>query len=76
MKLDKDSLYALYGIERAGVLGQPRLLGGQPWYVPGAKRLIDEQGRDGFWRGQYHEAVDSAFAILFLKKATAPLATR
>jgi hypothetical protein len=76
MKLDKDSLYALYGIERAGVLGSRSLMGGNPWYVPGAKRLVEEQGRDGFWRGQYHEAVDSAFAILFLKKATAPLSTR
>ncbi len=76
MKLDKDSLYALYGIERAGVLGGRASMGGNPWYVPGARRLIEEQGRDGFWHGQYHEAVDTAFAILFLKKATAPIYSR
>jgi len=76
MKLDKDSLYALYGMERAGVLGSKALFGGKPWYVPGAKRLLDEQGRDGLWRGQYKEAVDTSFAILFLKKATAPISSR
>ena len=76
MKIDKDSLYALYGIERAGVLGSRALMGDQPWYVPGAKRLIEEQGRDGHWRPGYHEAVDTSFAILFLKKATAPISSR
>jgi len=76
MKLDKDTLYALYGIERAGVLGRRAAFGGKPWYVPGAKRLIEEQGRDGFWRRSYNEAVQTSFAILFLKKFTAPIETR
>jgi hypothetical protein len=74
MQLDKDSLYALYAIERAGVLGRRKSMGGKPWYAPGARRLVDEQGRDGLWRGSYNEAVETAFAILFLKRATAPLA--
>jgi hypothetical protein len=74
MKLDKDSLYALYGIERAGVLGGRATMAGKPWYAPGAKRLVDEQGRDGTWVGTYGSAVDTAFAILFLKRATVPLA--
>lgn len=73
-KLDKDGLYALYGIERAGVLGRRTLFGGVPWYVPGATRIVEEQGRNGLWTGSYDPAVDSAFAILFLKRATAPLA--
>jgi hypothetical protein len=73
-KLDKDSLYALYGIERAGMLGGRARLGTVPWYAPGARRLLDEQTRDGFWVGSYDRAVDSAFAILFLKKATPPVA--
>jgi hypothetical protein len=73
-KLDKEALYALYGIERAGMLGGRALLGTVPWYAPGAKRLLEEQGRDGFWVGSYDRAVDSAFALLFLKKATPPVA--
>ncbi len=74
MKLDKDSLYTLYGIERAGVLGGRSSMGGKAWYAPGAKRLVEEQRRDGQWAGTYHPAVDTAFAILFLKRATVPVA--
>jgi hypothetical protein len=73
MKLDTDALYALYGIERSGILGRRAVMADKPWYAPGAKRLLDEQGRDGFWRAGYNEAVQTAFAILFLKKATAPI---
>ena len=73
MKLDKDSLYALYGIERAGVLGGRSTMAGKPWYAPGARRLVDEQGRDGLWTGSYEPSVDTAFAILFLKRATVPV---
>ena len=73
MKLDTDTLYALYGVERAGILGRRMVFDGKAWYPPGAKRLVDEQGRDGFWTGGYNEAVQTAFAILFLKKATAPI---
>jgi hypothetical protein len=76
MKIDKDSLYALYGIERAGVLGSRSLMGDRPWYVPGAKRLLSEQSRDGHWRPGYNEPVQTSFAILFLKKATAPISSR
>jgi hypothetical protein len=70
----KDTLYALYGVERAGVLGSRSTMGGRAWYPPGARRLVEEQGRDGSWTGSYSEAVDTAFAILFLKRATVPVA--
>jgi hypothetical protein len=76
MKIEKDTLYALYGIERAGILGRKQLMDGKPWYAPGASRLIAEQDTEGFWRGVYNEAVDTSFAILFLKKATVPIATK
>ena len=76
MKIDRDSLYALYGIERAGVLGRRGAMGGKPWYGPGAVSLVEEQDRRGFWTGGYNEAVQTAFAILFLKKFTAPIATK
>jgi|GEM_PF-6696703 len=74
MRLDKDSLYTLYGIERASVLGRRSSLAGKPWYAPGALRILDEQGADGLWTGPYARPVDAAIAILFLKKATTPLA--
>ncbi len=74
MKPDKDTLYALYGVERAGVLGVRTTMAGKPWYAPGAQRLVDEQGRDGLWTGSYDPVVETAFAILFLKRATTPIA--
>ncbi len=74
MNLGKDGLYALYGIERAAVLGRRASMAGKPWYGPGAQRILDEQGADGLWTGSYARPVDAAFAILFLKKATTPIA--
>ena len=59
MKLDKDTLYALYGIERAGILGSKRKMAGKAWYAPGAERLIAQQTREGFWQGAYNEAVNT-----------------
>jgi hypothetical protein len=76
MNLEKDSLYALYGIERAGVLGGRSTMAKKPWYPPGARRLLSEQNRDGSWHAQYDEAVDTSFAILFLKKFTTPISTK
>jgi len=73
MKIGKDSLYALYGIERAGILGSRLKMAGKEWYAPGVERLIARQTRAGFWQGAYSDEVNTAFAILFLKKATVPL---
>ena len=66
--------YYLYGMERAGVLTLTRLFGKHNWYKEGAEFLLAHQRPDGSW----HEQGDSpliatAFAILFLKKATAPV---
>ena len=66
--------YYLYGMERAGVLTLTRLFGKHNWYKEGAEFLLARQRPDGSW----HEMGDSplvatAFAILFLKKATAPV---
>ena len=41
--------------------------GGNTWYVPGAHRLIEEQGRDGFWTGNYNEPVQTAFKRQMIK---------
>ena len=73
-KLDQDPLHALYSIERAGILEDRPAFGGVPWYAPGAQRILDEQGPDGFWTGAFPKSVESSFAILFLEKATPPIA--
>jgi hypothetical protein len=74
--------YYLYGIERVGVLTKREYIGDQQWYNTGARWLVDQQGEAGSWQaedwGATHvpyrtDTVDTAFALLFLRKATIPL---
>jgi len=62
-------LYYLYALERAGMLYGTETMGPHWWYPEGAKVLLEKQGGNGAWGG----VVDTCFAILFLKRATAPL---
>ena len=72
--------YYLYGLERAGVLGGRNYIGERDWYLLGARYLVDEQAADGRWStgalgtDEYEasDALDTAWAILFLKRATRP----
>jgi hypothetical protein len=69
--------YSIYGLERAGVLLGQDFFGEHEWYPEGAKWLLGHQRPDGSWfdegksRSQVH---DTCFALLFLKRATTPLA--
>lgn len=64
--------YFLYGFERVGVLCEARYLGEHDWYAEGASILICLQTPANDWAGN---AVDTAFALLFLKRGTVPLKT-
>jgi hypothetical protein len=80
--------YWLYGLERAGQLCGTDFVGLHDWYVEGAKRLMEDQRDDGSWplkprskrpdsdneRWQ-SDQVDTAFAILFLTRATPKIKT-
>ena len=73
----KFSLYCLYGLERAGMLYDVDAFGSHLWYKEGATHLLKTQKGDGAWVERYyptHEA-GTCFAILFLKKATRPIAS-
>jgi hypothetical protein len=59
--------YALYGIERAGVLSRRQFVGAHDWYAEGSEYLVGQQSKDGDWGGALTE---TAFAILFLARAT------
>ena len=60
--------YYLYGLERMGMLVGRRWIGSHDWYREGAEVWLATQGAvAGGWGG--HE--QDAFAILFLKRATA-----
>ncbi len=70
-------LYYLYSLERVGVLYGIKEISGHDWYLEGAVLLVRDQRSDGGWIS-YDEipVVDTAFALLFLKKATLKVATK
>jgi len=76
--------YAFYGVERACVLAGVRLFNDYDWYRAGALDLLARQRPDGSWYGRsggqahqtfdYGADIDTAYALLFLKRATTPVA--
>ncbi len=69
--------YTLYGIERVGVLLGLDFLGDHEWYPEGCKFLLSKQGEDGSWskvEGTEDAVQATCFALLFLTKATRPIA--
>lgn len=72
--------YYLYGLERAGVLGGRDLVGIHDWYLDGARYLVGKQVADGHWSTgalgdalyAASDAADTAWAVLFLARATRP----
>lgn len=75
-RINTYHLYYLYCVERAfDMIGNARL-GPHFWYVEMGGRLLAIQKPQGFWKtGSTHEpedTLDTCFALLFLKRATAP----
>ncbi len=78
-----QEIYTLYGVERACILTRTRAFNDFDWYHEGADILVRAQKESGMWgdnaargvtTGQgYGEAVDTSFALLFLKRATTGL---
>ncbi len=62
--------YMIYGLERMGVLGGLRCVGGHDWYVEGAKTLIQGQAAEGNWPGGYSLPVETSLCLLFLTRGT------
>lgn len=71
--------YFHYGLERAAILTDREQVGGVDWYEAGAAMLCDEQKSSGGWwgsdefrpdapRSNRGHAVDTSFAILFLRR--------
>lgn len=62
--------YYLYGLERAGRLGNVRRFGEYDWYRSGARFLVAAQNGDGSWddRSMAEPVINTAFALLFLSK--------
>lgn len=70
--------YYLYGVERVGGLLDRKRLGPWDWYRHGTLFLLQNQHEDGLWGGMPDSGkgekwqADTCFALLFLKRATAP----
>jgi len=71
-------LYYYYTIERLGTVAGVEDLGGEPWYQTGAEFLVKSQLENGGWapsstpqESGYARECGTAFALLFLNKATA-----
>lgn len=60
-------LYFFWSLERVAVIYGIGKMEDVDWYAWGAERLLQRQRQDGGWGG--NDAVDTAFAILFLAKA-------
>ncbi len=63
--------YYLFNVERSGVLLDTRYIGTRDWYKEGADALMAVQNSAGNFGGM----IDTAFAVLFLKRATVPAMT-
>jgi hypothetical protein len=71
-------MYYLYGLERAGILYGTETFGKNEWYPDGATHLLDSQKSEGKWdmpESGLPPITDTCFAVLFLRRGTAPLVT-
>jgi hypothetical protein len=66
--LGDNLYYYLYGMERVGAFFNTEYIGGHPWYRDGADVLVRRQKDNGHWGNES----DTAFALLFLRRASAP----
>jgi hypothetical protein len=73
--------YYLAEVERAGSLTGTDRFGTHDWYAEGAEHLLAAQKPDGSWELEARTTAadrvwNTCFALLFLKRATRPLAAR
>jgi hypothetical protein len=61
--------YFLWSLERVAVVYSLKTLGDKDWYAIGSKYLLQNQDREGSWRGNLGATVDTCFALFFLKRA-------
>ena len=62
-------LYFLWSLERVGVVYGFDELDGVNWYDWGGAALLEAQNENGSWSGGFPPQVDTALALLFLRKA-------
>ena len=66
--------YYLYGIERTGVAGGRKYIGGRDWFAEGAAAVLQSQQSDGSINLGYGPVVGTGLCTLFLVYGGAPVA--
>jgi hypothetical protein len=61
--------YFLWSLERVAVVYGLKTIENKDWYAIGADYLVEAQDRDGAWRGNIGDTVDTCFALFFLRRA-------
>jgi hypothetical protein len=61
--------YFLWSVERLAMIYDRPKIGGKDWYDWGYRVLLEKQQPDGSWSDRHGPAVDTCFALLFLKRA-------
>jgi hypothetical protein len=61
--------YFLWSLERVAMVYSLKMLGDKDWYAIGSRYLLQNQERDGAWRGNLGSTVDTCFALFFLRRA-------
>lgn len=62
-------LYYLWSLERVATVYDLKTIGKFDWYGWGAPIILDCQEKDGSWREAFPPVPDTAFALLFLRRA-------
>jgi hypothetical protein len=62
-------LYFLWSLERMAVAYDLKTVGKRDWYAFGAPIIVACQSADGGWREAFPGGPDTAFALLFLRRA-------
>lgn len=65
--------YYLYSLERTGRLFDTEFIGKNEWYPQGVRQLLSMQLDDGGWKEKKDRVAPTAFALLFLTRATEKL---
>lgn len=61
--------YALWSVERVGMVYSLHTIGPVAWYRVGATLILATQQPIGCWKASYEPEVDTSFALLFLKRS-------
>jgi hypothetical protein len=70
------AIYSMYSLERYGALSQDEVINGEDWYLTGTSLMVNSQGLNGTWKGNFeaeYGQAETCLAVLFLVRPTKQL---